>query len=83
MCEKNHVDSSRVLTLMSKAGIVTDKLTGKKAHLVVPSHPCLDCHWWCHGFIMDGHWWGLNETEFAGYQDQIMSAPTEECYIPG
>jgi hypothetical protein len=83
MCEKSNVDSGLVVSLMKRALVVKDLKTSKNAHLVVPQHPCYKCKEWCHGFIMDGHWWGLNETEFAGYQDQIMNAPTEECYIPG
>jgi hypothetical protein len=82
MCEKNHVNSSRVLALMQTAGVVTDNLTNKKAHLVIPYRPCSDCSSECTGFIMNGGWHGLSQEEMDQYREQIHKFPDNQ-FIPG
>jgi len=82
MCEKNHVDSNRVISLMKDAIVVTDLITSQKAHLVIPQHSCYSCIANCHAFMMNDRWYGLSEFEFQGYQDQIQGR-SETLFIPG
>jgi|GEM_PF-6176532 len=82
MCEKDHIDSYRVLTFMQTAGEVTDNLTTKKAHLVVSFRPCVDCSSRCCGFIMNGDWHGLNQDEMEKYREQIHNFSKSQ-FIPG
>ena len=82
MCEKNHVDSSRVMTYMSNAVVVTDNLTSKNAHLVTAYRPCFDCSSECAGFIMNGDWYGLSKEEMDQYHEQIHKFPGNQ-FIPG
>ena len=82
MCEKNHVDSSLVLSLMNNAVVVTDLITSQKAHLVIPYHPCYSCIANCHAFMMNDRWYGLSKDEFQGYQEQIQGC-SEALFIPG
>jgi len=84
MCEKNRVDSNFVLSSrMKTATVVRDLYINQQGHLVIPTNPCYKCGANCYGFILNGDtWYGLNEQEFAQYQNQIKDKP-EDLFIPG